>query len=315
VSEALDRAIEEAGFSGVVRVTTSGAAVYQRACGRGIELSTQLAIASGSKSFTAVTVAALIDDGVLSFDTTARSLLGDALPLIAPDVTVEHLLGHTSGIGDYLDEEADADFEVWSLALPASALGNTRDYLAVLDGHPAKFAAGARFEYCNSGYVVLALLAELATNLSFYDLVDARVFHPAGMACSGYFLSDALPAGAVMGQLANGASNRDHVPRRGSGDGGAFTTLDDIDRFWRALFESQLVPEALVAQLTRRKSEQYGLGFWISAGNDAPMLEGCDAGVSFRARYDPNSNTGYTVIGNTMRGAWPLVRVLDARGD
>jgi CubicO group peptidase (beta-lactamase class C family) len=317
VNNALDHAIEESAFSGVVRVIDSGAVAYERACGPGIRLSTQLAIASGSKSFTAITIAALIGDGVLSFDTTARSLLGDDLPLIASDVTIEHLLAHTSGIGDYLDEEAETegDREVWPLAVPASALTGTRDYLAVLDGYPTKFAAGTRFAYCNSGYVVLAMLAELATNLNFYDLVDAKVLQPAGMSSSGYFRSDALPPGAVLGHLANGRSNRDNVPRRGSGDGGGFTTLDDADRFWRALFEDRLVPEAMVTRLTRRTSEQYGLGFWISAQNDAPMLEGCDAGVSFRSMHDPKRNSGYTVMGNTMRGAWPLVRVLDAAGD
>jgi CubicO group peptidase (beta-lactamase class C family) len=312
VSDALDRAIEDSAFSGVVRVTDAGAIAYERACGAGIDVSTQLAVASGSKSFTAVTIAALIADGVLSFVTTARSLLGDVLPLIAADVTVEHLLAHTSGTGDYLNESADNDPEVWSLAVPASALSSTRDYLAVLDGYPTKFAAGTRFEYCNSGYVVLALLAELATNRSFYDLVDAKVLQPAGMASSGYFPSNALPAGAVPGRLENGTSNIASLPRRGSGDGGAFTTLDDVDRFWRALFDDRLVPAAFVAQLIQRRSEQYGLGFWISDRNDAPMMEGCDAGVSFRAMYDTKSKSGYTVIGNTMRGAWPLVRALEA---
>jgi CubicO group peptidase (beta-lactamase class C family) len=315
VNDALDRVIEETAFSGVVRVSDSGVITYERACGPGIDLSTQLAIASGTKGFTAVTIAALIGDGVLAFETRARSLLGDDLPLIAPDVTVEHLLAHTSGIGDYLDEDAEVDFEVWSLTVPPSALLETHDYHTVLDGYPTKFAAGSRFAYCNSGYVVLALLAERATDLSFYDLVEAKVWQPAGMTASGFFRSDVLPAGAVMGRLAHGGSNRDNVPRRGSGDGGAFTTLDDVDRFWRALFEFRLVPEAVVARMIDRRSERYGLGFWISAKDDAPALEGCDAGVSFRSLRDPKTDSSYTVIGNTTRGAWPLVRALDAGGD
>jgi CubicO group peptidase (beta-lactamase class C family) len=315
VSESLDRAIEESAFSGVARVTDSGCVTYERACGAHMEVSTELAIASGTKGFTAITIAALIADGVLSFETPARSLLNDLLPLIASDVTIEHLLDHTSGIGDYLDEGDDVDFEAWSLPVPASALSDTGDYLRVLDGHPTKFAAGARFYYCNSGYVVLALLAEYATGVSFYELVDTKVFQPAGMAASGFFCSDALPATALPGYLANGASNAENVPRRGSGDGGAFTTLDDMTRFWRALFEYRLVPEELVARLVARKTEQYGLGFWISANNDAPVLEGCDAGVSFRSMHEPDTNSGYVVIANTTRGAWPLVRVLDAGRD
>ena len=53
----------------------------------------------------------LIEDGTLELSTTARSLLGGDLPLIRDDVTVEHLLAHRSGIGDYLDEEVGHDLD------------------------------------------------------------------------------------------------------------------------------------------------------------------------------------------------------------
>src|SRR6266496_3327420 len=55
---------------------------------------------------------------------------------------------------------------------PVHALATTEGFLAVLDGHPAKFAPGERFAYCNGGYVVLALLAERAAALPFQDLVE-----------------------------------------------------------------------------------------------------------------------------------------------
>ena len=72
-------------------------------------LGTQFGIASGTKGLTALTVASLISDDVLALGTTARSVLGTDLPLIGNDVTVEHLLAHRSGIGDYFDEEAEGD--------------------------------------------------------------------------------------------------------------------------------------------------------------------------------------------------------------
>ena len=62
-------------------------------------------IASGSKAFTALAVTRLVDDGELRLDQPVRELLGDDLPLIDDGVTIEHLLAHTSGIGDYLDED------------------------------------------------------------------------------------------------------------------------------------------------------------------------------------------------------------------
>lgn len=97
--------------------------------------STLFAIASGTKSITALAVLALIEDGVLSFDTTARSLLGDDLPLIDDRVTVEQLLTHRSGIGDYLDEGELEDND-YVLAIPVHRLGDANSYLAVLGGFP-----------------------------------------------------------------------------------------------------------------------------------------------------------------------------------
>ena len=108
----LDAIAAEARFSGVVRVDRGNEVVVAKAYGladRGHEIpnevDTQFAIASGLKGLTALAVVSLIEDGTLELGTTARSLLGEDLPLIADDVTVEHLLAHRSGIGDYLDED------------------------------------------------------------------------------------------------------------------------------------------------------------------------------------------------------------------
>ncbi len=71
-----------------------------------------------------------------------------------------HLLAHRSGIGDYLDEQDGHQIAGYVVTVPAHELASTEAYLAVLGGHPAKFRAGQRYCYCNSGYVVLALIAE-----------------------------------------------------------------------------------------------------------------------------------------------------------
>src|SRR5215204_1679195 len=108
----------ETSFSGVIRVDLDGETVFaeayglaQRAYDVPNKLETQFAIASGVKGLTALTVASLIETGVLAMSTTARSLLRDDLPLISDEVTVEHLLAHRSGIGDYLDEDVETDID------------------------------------------------------------------------------------------------------------------------------------------------------------------------------------------------------------
>ncbi len=76
-------------------------------------------------------------------DTTARSVLGADLPLIDDRVTVEHLLAHRSGIGDYLDEDELDDNNDYVLTVPVHELATTEQFLAVLDGHPMKHEPGA----------------------------------------------------------------------------------------------------------------------------------------------------------------------------
>ena len=85
-------------------------------------------------------------------------------------MTVEQLLAHRSGIGDYLDEDDGGDTR-YVLPVPVHELATTEDYLAVLDGYPPKFAPGERFAYNNGGFVVLALIAERSSGVPFHDLV------------------------------------------------------------------------------------------------------------------------------------------------
>jgi CubicO group peptidase (beta-lactamase class C family) len=313
-------------FSGVVGVSRNGESLVElargladRANGRPIGLETRFGIASATKGLTALTVASLIESGQLSYDTTLRSLLPQELPMVDPAVTIEHLLGHTSGVGDYLDEETLCDIDDYVMDLPVHCLASPVDYLPLLDGHPERSPPGSRFAYNNGGYVMLSIAAEVAGAASFYDLVQERVLDPAAMADTGFVRSDRLPAGAAIGYLADGRSNVLHLPVRGAGDGGAYSTLADLEALWVALFAGRIVPLAVVETLTKARSDvaknrrRYGLGFWLRTDRETVMLEGMDAGVSCRSAYDRSSGLSYTVISNTSSGAWPIVRYLDER--
>jgi CubicO group peptidase (beta-lactamase class C family) len=326
--QAIDRIAVENRFSGVVRVDIGDDVVFAGAYGlanRAYAIpnthDSQLAIASGVKGLTALTAVSLIEDGQLSLATTARSVLGSDLPLIDDDVTVEQLLAHRSGIGDYLDEEVDSEIDEYSMPVPVHELRTTEEYLRVLGGHPQKFAPDERFSYCNGGYVVLALIAERVTGEPFHQLVGQRVCTPAGMHSTEYLQSDDLPARAAVGYLAvDGAkTNVFHLPVRGSGDGGIYTTTADVHAMWNTVFSGRVVPESWVSKMMRPRSEdplqsmRYGLGFWIHESRDIVMLEGYDAGVSFRTVHDPGRRITHTVISNTSEGAWPISRHLAER--
>ena len=253
-------------------------------------------LASGTKTFTAVTVLSLVADGLLALDTPARDLLGDDLPLIADDVTIDHLLTHTSGIGDYLDEEVDA---LAPLTIPAQRLDSTPAYLPMLEGFPTKFSAGERFSYCNGGYVVLAVLAERAAGVTFTQLVANRVFAPAGMTSSGFPRSDLLPPGTATGYKDDGRTNVFELPVVGSGDGGAHSTVADLHRFWRALRTGRILPPEVVPLAIEPTTEDaddgmgYGRGVWLDDGD--LVMAGGDHGVTAVSRHDPA--TGITVSG------------------
>ena len=323
----LDALASGTGFSGVVRIDQSDRIELARAYGlahRGFEIpnavDTRFGLASGAKGFTALAVVSLIEEGVLELSTPARSVLGSDLPVIDDGVTVEHLLSHRSGIGDYLDEEAGFEVEEYVMPVPVHELATTEDYLAVLDGHASKFAPGERFAYCNAGYVVVALIAERASGMPFHELVEQRVCRRAGLTDTAFLRSDELPARTALGYVeVDGAwrSNVFHLPVRGSGDGGIYSTAADMSSFWRAFFAGRIVSTDWVSEMVRPRSDapkhskRYGLGFWLHASNDAVLLEGYDAGVSFRSVHDPRARVTLTVISNTSDGAWPIARYLE----
>jgi CubicO group peptidase (beta-lactamase class C family) len=326
LTETIDKIAASIGFSGVVRVDRGGHSSFAGAYGlahRGHGIANtvdmRFGLASGTKGLTAVTVMSLIERGQLDMATTARSVLGRDLPLIDDDVTVEHLLAHRSGIGDYLDEDTLATPTDYVMPVPVHELASTDAYLGVLAGHRQVFEPGERFSYNNGGFVVLALIAERASGIRFERLVHERVCRPAGMHDTGFLRSDEPAARLALGYLdVRGLrTNVLHLPVLGSGDGGISSTAADVRAFWAALFAGRIVSADRVAEMIRPRSlvpsesMRYGLGFWVHGTSDAVVLVGSDAGVSFRTLHDPGGQLTYTVLSNTTTGAWPIVRHLD----
>ncbi|HEY6571668.1 MAG TPA: serine hydrolase domain-containing protein [Candidatus Limnocylindrales bacterium] len=321
---ALDTVAAESSFSGLIGIDRPGRTPVDRAIGLAdrrwevpVKPDSILAIASGTKGFTALTVMSLVTNGTLSLDSTARSILGADLPDVAGDVTVRHLLGHRSGIGDYLDE-SEVDVTDHVLPEPVHRYLDAEDYLPSLDGHPTVFPADERFAYNNGGFVLLAILAARAAGVPYHQLVHDRVIAPAGMVDTAFQRSDAPePRTATNYLAADGLrTNQLHMPLRGVGDGGLFSTLADMRSFWAALLAGRIVPPDVLAEMVEPRSEspdddrRYGLGFWLPAGGDAIQLEGYDAGISFLSTCRPSTGAVVTVISNWTDGIWPIVSFL-----
>jgi CubicO group peptidase (beta-lactamase class C family) len=322
---AIEAAAPENAFTGLVTIDVGDGRVFERAWGhahRALAIpntaTTRFGIASGSKTFTALAILRLVEDGALALDAPARAVLGDDLPLIDDRVTIEHLLTHTSGIGDYIDESADGEVTDHVLTVPVHTLDDTPSFLSAIDGFPQAFPPGERFAYCNGGYIVLALIAERVSGVPFHDLVAREVFEPAGMSSTAFLRSNELPGDAALGYLFEDGdrSNVLHLPVRGNGDGGAYTTAEDLHRFWRAFLAGRIVSAATVEQMIRPRNEvpdeelRHGMGLWLGFTDSTLILEGYDAGVSFRSTHDPASETTISVLGNSSEGAWPIVAAL-----
>ena len=144
------------------------------------------------------------------------------------------------------------------MPVPVHELATTEQYLAVLDGHDTAFAPGERFAYCNGGFVVLALIAERTSGVPFHDLVRRRVCragrHGRHRRSCAPTSSRAAPRSATSRSTAS-RTNVFHLPVRGNGDGGIYSTAADSARSGRAFFAGRIVSTDWVAEMVRPRSD------------------------------------------------------------
>ena len=320
-SRALVAVATENGFTGAIRVQAGDDCLFEAAFGladRAHDVpntpKTRFGVASGSKTFTALAVLSLVADGVWTLDDPVRRWLGDDLPQVDDAVTLRHLLSHTSGVGEYLDDDADAD----EYLLPGSmhTLNSPEDFVPLLDV-PMRSTPGGEFEYSNAGFVLLGLVAQRAAGIRYQDLVRERVIRPAGLRHTGFLRSDALPGSAALGYLYPDSlrTNVFHLPIEGSPDGGAYITLADARRFWLALQSGAIVPSGLVQQMTtpvpgHEAGWPYGLGLWLPTPGGVWAMVGADAGVEMKSEHVPALDLTWTVLANESDKAGPVMRHL-----
>ncbi len=273
-------------------------------------------IASGSKAFTALAVMRLVEDGTLHLDQPVRELLGADLPEIDDAVTIEHLLTHTSGIGDYLDEEAEWEPSDYVLAAPVHTLDDGRGVPPARRRVSRRLRARRALAYCNGGYIVLAIILERVTGEStttscgdsssrrrprdtdFLRLDDCRARRRS--ATSSTRATGSTRCTCLCWATATGAPLRRQPTCIGSG------VRSSPARSSRPIWSPRWSGRADVPD----EGLRCGMGFFLHATAPAALIEGYDAGVSFRSTHIPASATTAWVFGNSSEGAWPVVRVV-----
>ena len=331
--ETLDASIEAHTFSGVVSIRQQGRVLYERAAGYADRsnkvvntLETRFGIASGTKFLTALAIGKLIAAQKLSFSARLTDCLTLDFPRYSSEITIRHLLTHTSGIPDYFDEEKVTDFDHFFVSRPWYELKGPRDYLAIFPDEAMKFPPGTRFSYSNGGYILLGVVIEAVTGLKYQEYVEQAIFQAIGMNRSGYFAFNQLPEKTALGYIEEAGSWRTNIynlPIVGASDGGVYTTVEDLATLWKAFWENAILPKELVEIYARPyvKTEAagantyYGHGLWIDDGTGGQRevyMTGGDAGVSFKSSVKRDTDLQVTVISNTTEGAWPVLRDIDS---
>ena len=191
---------ENEDFSGVFSVSVDDSVIFQQVCGyrnRAEKLlnkaNTAFGIASGTKLFTGLAICKLIDEKKLSLGDRICDLLSYDLGKIDKKITVFHLLTHTSGVGDYIDEESE-DIEEQLQALydkyPVQLWTRLEYYLQMITPLSPKFEPGVRYGYSNSGFVLLGLVVEAVSGLSYQQFVQDKIIAPCKLVHTGYYRMD-----------------------------------------------------------------------------------------------------------------------------
>ncbi len=256
LSTTLNTVASNTDFSGVIHVRQGERILYQKAFGYADRsnkipnaLDTRFGIASGTKFFTALAIGKLIEAGKLDFSSKIAERIPWDFQHYSREITVRQLLTHTSGIPDYYDEEKVDDFDNFTVDVPWYELKGPRDYLSVFPDEEMKFPPGERFSYSNSGYILLGILIEEISGMPYREFVEKEIFAPIGMERSGYFAMNRLPEGTAFGYVEEEGGWRTNIynlPIIGASDGGAYTTIRDMERLWDAFWGYQILSKEMV---------------------------------------------------------------------
>ena len=327
LNQVIEGVVSETRFSGVIFVKIDGNVEFEEAYGYADRsnkipntVDTRFGIASGTKFLTALGIGTLIDRGELSLASKLCDCVNIDFPYISENVTIHHLLTHTSGVFDYYDEELIEDIDNFRLDIPCFELKGPKDYIPLFRDGKMKFTPGERFSYSNGGFILLGIVIEEISGVPYTDFIQDNIFELCEMSDSGFFAMDRLPGRTAFGYIDGEDGWRTNIfnlPIVGSPDAGAFTTVRDMDKLWRAFFEGKVLSKQLTQLFLEKAVEDkdnrfYGHGIWIDhKAGKAPIhyLIGWDAGVSFKSTY-PLKDSVITVISNTSAGAWVIDRAI-----
>jgi D-alanyl-D-alanine carboxypeptidase len=299
-------------FSGVVLLALGDKILYQRAVGMAskeydapINFQTRFDLASLTKVFTGVAIGQLAQQGKIRFEDPISKYLPELPANLTKDVTIHHLLTHTSGLGSYWKQEFHESNHARFRTL--------KDYLQLIRNDTLLFSPGSRWSYSNSGYLLLGLLIEQLSGKSYFDYVKENIFLKAGMTSSDFLERDAVNKNVANSYTRQNRYRPDNqsysntyfiATVKGSSAGGAHASAEDLYRFSVALLNNRLLNRQYTELVISGKApydrperrKKYAYGFAEQFVNDEKIVfhDGGANGISTQMDIYPGS--GYTVV-------------------
>ena len=244
-------------------------------------------IASLTKTYTAVVVLQLVEEGKLRLSDTVGRLLPGVLPPTKAGITIDQLLSHTSGLNDSMNDAVNglvANSQAYLATIHDPALrkeilrvASRRDPTTPLDpgfwvrisaDRPLYFPPGHGIHYSSTGYVLLGRIAEKATGKPLAELMRERIFEPLGLKHTAYVPGASLPEPYAHGYTLRGGSNSflyrrfpadsTRVTMGIAGGGAVAATAEDVARFYAAVVGGRLLAQRTLDE--RMLPESLGIG-------------------------------------------------------
>lgn len=324
--------LEARGVSGTVLLAEAGIPVMQsclglagRADGIPVAPRTRFQTASVTKMFTAVAVLDQVARGRVTVETPVVDVVpADRRPRhLAADVTVHHLLCHTSGIADYCEEDESlsnfcADYGALWRDVPPARIERPVDFLPFYGDLAAYRPPGQVCRYSNAGFVLLGELIEQLTGRPYTELTEERVLQRAGMVDSAFDRSDEPRAWSAVHYRPSGRTNVHSVPVIGGADGGCVCTAADLVRFCRALVDGTLLGEELTTLAMQRHGtfgDGWSYGYSLLIYPDGRIGHGGgDPGVSAMVNHWPQTDRTVVALCNVEEAddVYPAGELRDA---
>ncbi len=291
-------------FSGTVLIANNDKILFEKACGEASKsyhvlnnIDTKFNLGSMNKMFTVTAIMQLVEKGVLKLnDTISKYINEDWLPKeITNKITIHHLLSHSSGLGSYFNETYfNSSRELYRII---------EDFKPLVQGDTLLFEPGTRFEYSNTGMLLLGVIIQNSTKQDYFEYIRKNIYEPSGMTNSDSYEMDQPVENLAIGYIPTeknkyGWENNlyKHVIKGGPA-GGGYSTVRDLHKFALALTNEKLISKTSLDLIwTDHLKSRYGYGFEVMMSENGKVVGHSGGFPGLNSNLDIFLENGYVVV-------------------